>query len=143
MWIFFFSLYGAHPDLHVRTLSVPTRRSSDLEDGGGVALRLVGDIKARDAVRIEQILNEPLHIPAVFGAVQLNLGIDLGIAFDLVDVAVEDIAIAVAGIGQVEARDERHVAAQMRRILHTGAELVVRRLRQLVDRKSTRLNSSH
>src|SRR3546814_14159188 len=84
--------------------------------------------------------------------VELHLRVDLGIALDLVDVAVEDAAIAVAGIGEVEARRERHVSAQMRRILHAGAELVVRRLRQLValdvhgnagDRKSTRLHSSH
>src|SRR3546814_15953379 len=72
-------------------------------------------------------------IPFVVGAVELQLGVDLGIALDLVDVAVKDAAIAVAGIGKVEARDERHVAAsQTRRILDDGAELVIRPLRQLV-----------
>src|SRR3546814_18005131 len=81
------------------------------------------------------LFRSPLHEPFVVGAGQLQLRIDRGIAFDLVDVAVEDAAIAVAGVGEVEARDERHVA-HMRSVLDAGAELVI-------DRKSTRLNSSH
>src|SRR3546814_8959023 len=111
--------YGVPLEPHPRRDAIAARFEG--EDIGVIPRRLVGDVKARDAVGVEDILDEPLHIPFVVGAVQLQLGVDLGIALDLVDVAVEDAAIAVAGIGEVEARDERHVAAsQMRGILDAG-----------------------
>src|SRR3546814_16494037 len=77
------------------------------EDVGVITRRLVGDIQAGDAVGVEDVLDEPLHIPFVVGAVELQLGVDLGIALDLVDVAVKDAAIAVAGIeiGRAECRE--------------------------------------
>src|SRR3546814_952763 len=54
----------------------------ECEDVRVVTRRLVGNIFARDAARIEQVLDEALYEPFVVSAVELQLGVDLGIALD-------------------------------------------------------------
>ena len=51
---------------------------------------------------------------------------------DLITQAVEDVAVAVTRVGQVNAWDDRHAVFQFGGVLCTNRELVVRRLWQLV-----------
>src|SRR3546814_10000960 len=87
---------------HARRDAVAARFEG--EDVGVIPRRLVGDVKARDAVGVEDILDEAIHIPFVVGTVQLQLGIDLRIALDPVDVAVDVAAVAFTRIYRKSAR---------------------------------------
>src|SRR3546814_1000613 len=113
--------YGVPLEPHPRRDAIAARFEG--EDVGVIPRRLVGDVKAGDAVGVEDILDEALHIPFVVGTVQLQLGIDLRIALDAIDVAVEDAAIAFTRIGQVDARDESHAAAAQPRSEEPTSEL--------------------
>src|SRR5690606_41991288 len=110
--LFFLSSYGGHPDLH----SFPTRRSSDLADGGRHRLRLLHHGTTQEGRGPGRLVAEharpAIDDAALVGAVAVVKGIGGGVHAGALAVAYP-IGRDVAGIANRQ------------------------------DRKSTRLNSSH
>src|SRR3546814_9400795 len=113
-YTFFFSLHGDHRDLHVLTHPSPTRRSSDLV--GGAAHRLAGEVVDHP---LRPLLGARLAVRLDDRAEQ-RLVVDVGAAADA------DLALPL----------------RISEIL-VGLDLAGLDLGFVVDRKSTRLNSSH
>src|SRR3546814_10593139 len=63
---FFFELYGDHRDLHLRTHSFPTRRSSDL--GGNVLVEVASRPEAGAAVLAREGGHGPHDVDEIFEA---------------------------------------------------------------------------
>ena len=103
----------------------------------------MNEITSRDErqLLVKDVLDETTHIPAIIGAIQLDLGVGLAIPIDLVNATVENIAVAFACVGQIKPRHDRHPVAHFSCVLHARREFEVWRLRQFIafyaDRNTT------
>src|SRR3546814_4749202 len=99
-YMFFFSIYGDHPDLHVLTHSFPTRRSSELRPEGPPPTCRTGVDRRRSYLELHHLVH---HADAHREAGEAE-------AHQEESARIEPEIGDVAGVHQVDQRSEEHTS---------------------------------